>query len=136
MRRLCVYHRLEISHDHVTGQRMLMWSALRLESCTTLITKSDVRKEYHWYNYSFASSLTVPTFSFGAYFFNTLSLWYYSIVVSTRSLHAILATKEGEHTFQNCLLASLPPTLFKIFAPPGCSSTNVSILYTLPSIMM
>lgn len=30
-------------------------------------------------------------------------------------------------TFQNCLLASFPPTLFKIFAPPGCSSTNPCI---------
>lgn len=39
-------------------------------------------------------------------------------------------------TFQNCLLASLPPTLFKILAPPGCSSTKVSILYTSLSIMM
>jgi hypothetical protein len=39
-------------------------------------------------------------------------------------------------TFQNCLLASLPPTLFKILAPPGCSSTNPSILYTSLSMMM
>lgn len=38
--------------------------------------------------------------------------------------------------FQNCLLASFPPTRFRIFAPPGCSSTKLSILYTLPSIIM
>jgi hypothetical protein len=31
----------------------------------------------NFYNYNFASSFTVPTFNFGAYFFNTLSLWYY-----------------------------------------------------------
>lgn len=50
--------------------------------------------------HSFASSLTAPTFSFGAYFFSTPSLWY----------------------FQNCFDASLPATRFRILAPPGCSS--------------
>jgi hypothetical protein len=39
-------------------------------------------------------------------------------------------------TFQNCFVASLPPTLFRIFAPPGCSSTNPPISYTLLSTMM
>jgi len=52
--------------------------------------------------YSLAFSPTVPTFNFAAYFFNTLSLWY----------------------FQNCFVASLPATLLSIFAPPGCSSTK------------
>ena len=52
--------------------------------------------------HSFALSLTVPIFSRSEYFFNTLSLWY----------------------FQNCLVASLPATLLRIFAPPGCSSTK------------
>lgn len=32
------------------------------------------------------------------------------------------SNKKRRHTFQNCLLASFPPTLFRIFAPPGCSS--------------
>jgi hypothetical protein len=45
-------------------------------------------------------------------------------------------TQEYPLTFQNCLLASLPPTRFKILAPPGCSSTNPSILYTSLSIIM
>lgn len=52
--------------------------------------------------HSFAFSSTVPTLSRSLYFFNTPSLWY----------------------FQNCFEASLPTTRFKIFAPPGCSSTN------------
>lgn len=39
-------------------------------------------------------------------------------------------------TFQNCLLASFPPTLFKIFAPPGCSSTKLPIAYTSLSMIM
>lgn len=42
----------------------------------------------------------------------------------------------SQHTFQNCLLASLPPTRFKILAPPGCSSTKPAMPYTLPSMMM
>lgn len=37
------------------------------------------------------------------------------------------AIDTGMLTFQNCLLASLPPTRFKIFAPPGCSSTKPPI---------
>lgn len=81
--------------------------------------------------HNFASSLTAPTFSLGAYFFSTLSLWYYFPRQLSNSAYSV-----GKLTFQNCLLASLPPTLFKILAPPGCSSTNVSILYTLPSMMM
>jgi hypothetical protein len=39
-------------------------------------------------------------------------------------------------TFQNCLLASLPPTLFRILAPPGCSSTKPPISYTSLSMIM
>ena len=41
-----------------------------------------------------------PTNSFLEYFLRMDSLWY----------------------FQNCLEASLPATLVKIFLPPGCSS--------------
>jgi hypothetical protein len=41
-------------------------------------------KEYHWYikvcDYNLDSSLTVPILSLGAYFFNTLSLWYCVLV--------------------------------------------------------
>ena len=44
--------------------------------------------------------------------------------------------REGRHTFQNCLLASFPPTLFRIFAPPGCSSTKSFSPYTEPSIII
>ena len=44
--------------------------------------------------------------------------------------------KSEKRTFQNCLLASFPPTRFSILDPPGCSSTNVSSLYTSPSMIM
>ncbi len=38
---------------------------------------------------------------------------------------------------QRCASAlTLPPTLFKIFAPPGCSSTKLLISYTSLSTMM
>ena len=40
------------------------------------------------------------------------------------------------HTFQNCLLASFPPTRLRTFDPPGCSSMNPVISYTLESTMM
>jgi len=76
--------------------------------------------------YNLDASFTSPIFSRSWYFLRTDSLWYYmrgSASVAQR------IWKDGRHglhrhehvlTFQNCLLASLPPTLFKIFAPPGC----------------
>lgn len=39
-------------------------------------------------------------------------------------------------TFQNCFDASLPPTLVRIFDPPGCSLMKSFIPYTEPSMMM
>jgi hypothetical protein len=102
--------------------------------------------------YNLASSLTVPIFSFGAHFSSTPSLWYFgnvsynstfadaanlSTVHFRRPDHLRLdpiapekETKEMEArarvplTFQNCLLASLPPTRFRILGPPGCWSMN------------
>lgn len=59
--------------------------------------------QHSFYNFAFSS--TVPICSFAPYFFNTPSLWY----------------------FQNCFVASLPATRFKIFAPPGCSSTKSGV---------
>ena len=49
---------------------------------------------------------------------------------------AFASSDTHSHTFQNCFDASLPPTLFNIFAPPGCSSTKPRISYTLLSTMM
>lgn len=37
-------------------------------------------------------------------------------------------SKDQPPTFQNCLLASLPPTRLRILAPPGCSSTKEATL--------
>lgn len=49
---------------------------------------------------SFAVSANVPTWRLAPYFSSTDLPWY----------------------FQNCLVASLPATRFRILAPPGCSS--------------
>ena len=57
-------------------------------------------------SHSFAVSFTVPIFSLAPYFLRTFSLWY----------------------FQNCLVASLPATRLRIFAPPGCSSAKAGWL--------
>lgn len=92
--------------------------------------------------YNLAASLTSPIFSFGEYFFNTDSLWYYgergiSLVVPLVDQKECMEIKPDViYTFQNCLDASLPATRFKIFAPPGCSSTNLVTSYTLLSTMM
>lgn len=51
------------------------------------------------------------------------------VLCSVRTVSANLDTARltwgfSVGTFQNCFEASLPATRFKIFAPPGCSSTN------------
>lgn len=56
--------------------------------------------------------------------------------VSHQRKHVCNDTLTSLWYFQNCLLASFPATLFKIFAPPGCSFTNSVTSYTEESTMM
>lgn len=72
--------------------------------------------------YSLASSFTVPMQSLVLNFLRTDSLWY----CDSRQLTVQIANHRGTgHTFQNCLLESLPHALFRIFGPPGCSEMKL-----------